>query len=581
MTYILDIECYVNYFLIMITSETELIMYEKFNDNETVNDLQKIDWSATFVTFNGNNYDMLLLAGAEKGLTNTQLKHMSDRIIVDNLQYWDIEAEFGIKTPVLNHIDIMQVLPMMSSLKIYGGRIGTKKLQDLPIEPDAIIRTGDTQGLAQYCFNDLIVTKELYHEVKPQIELRKQMGEKYGVNLVSKSDAQIAELVIASEHLVMTGTPLFKPDITYRNYYYETPSFVNFTSEQLQDLLLTIELTAFKIKPTTGKIMDPPSMKGKVIAINDMKYKLGLGGLHSVDKPGSFYSDDDHVIFDIDVAAYYPNIILNAKFFPEHIGSDFLSIYKRIVDARMAAKKSGDKVTDASLKIVINGTFGKFGSKYSKIYSPDLLFHVTVTGQLCLLMLIERLGNKVISVNTDGVMVRVAKNELKSVQDIVSGWERETNFDMEWTEYNSLHRRDVNNYMAIQPSGAIKRKGLFTLPGLSKNPSNSIIPEAVTAYFKDRIPIEQTVTHCDDIKKFLTLRTVNGGAEWDGEILGKSVRWYHSILSDKNIHYRTNNNKVPLTNNAIPVMELPAELPWDIDYEWYTNEATKLMEIMK
>ena len=236
----------------MIASDKKLFMYEKFNDNETVNELQDIDWSTTFITFNGNKYDMLLLAGIEKGLTNTQLKCMSDRIIMDNVQPWDIEAEFGIKVPVLNHIDIMQVLPMISSLKIYGGRINTRKLQDLPIEPDSIIRSGDTKGLAQYCFNDLIVTKELYNKVKPQIELRKRMGEKYGVNLLSKSDAQIAELVIASEYMKMTGKPLFKPDMTPQKYFYEVPPFVNFISEQLQDLLALIEIDVFKIKPTSN-----------------------------------------------------------------------------------------------------------------------------------------------------------------------------------------------------------------------------------------------------------------------------------------------------------------------------------------
>ena len=46
------------------------------------------------------------------------------------------------------------------------------------------------------------------------------------------------------------------------------------------------------------------------------------------------------------------------------------------------AKRTGDKVTNEAMKIMINGSFGKFGSKWSVLYSPDLLIQTTVTGQL-------------------------------------------------------------------------------------------------------------------------------------------------------------------------------------------------------
>ena len=63
-------------------------------------------------------------------------------------------------------------------------------------------------------------------------------------------------------------------------------------------------------------------------------------------------------------------------------------------------------VNQAGKKIQINGSFGKFGSKYSKLYSPNMLLATTITGQLTLLMLIEQLelnNIPVISANTDGL----------------------------------------------------------------------------------------------------------------------------------------------------------------------------------
>ena len=67
-----------------------------------------------------------------------------------------------------------------------------------------------------------------------------------------------------------------------------------------------------------------------------------------------------------------------------------------------------------ALKVTVNGSFGKFGSPYSVLYSPDLLVQVTVTGQLSLLMLIqwmESQGISVVSANTDGVVVKCPKSK--------------------------------------------------------------------------------------------------------------------------------------------------------------------------
>ena len=37
-------------------------------------------------------------------------------------------------------------------------------------------------------------------------------------------------------------------------------------------------------------------------------------------------------------------------------------------------------------------------------------------------------------------------------------------------------------------------------------------------------------------------------------------------------YYKTNGNKVPKTDGAKPIMNLPNELPDDINYEWYTEK---------
>ena len=104
-----------------------------------------------------------------------------------------------------------------------------------------------------------------------------------------------------------------------------------------------------------------------------------------------------------------------------------------------------------------------------------------------------------------------------------------------------------------------------------KNPQGEIIMDAVVDYLKYDTPLEHTIKTCDDMTKFLTVRTVAGGAVWRDDYLGKVVRWYYSTDGDS-IHYKKNGNKVAKSDGAKPHMELGA-FPKDIDYDVYVGEA--------
>jgi hypothetical protein len=73
------------------------------------------------------------------------------------------------------------------------------------------------------------------------------------------------------------------------------------------------------------------------------------------------------------------------------------------------------------------------------------------------------------------------------------------------------------------------------------------------------------------------VRRVNGGAHIGGEYLGKVCRWYRSRESRLCIEYVKNGNKVPLSDNAAPLMELPDEFPADVDHAYYIAEAHDML----
>ena len=141
---VLDIECYFNYFLIAIKSmaNSKVVTFERSDwEDFDVEQLTNILSKYTIVTFNGNRYDLLLLKGAISGFDSKKLKALSDDIIVNDLRAWDAESKYALpKCQYIDHIDLIEVAPGKASLKIYGGRLHSKRMQDLPIEPNATIK---------------------------------------------------------------------------------------------------------------------------------------------------------------------------------------------------------------------------------------------------------------------------------------------------------------------------------------------------------------------------------------------------------------------------------------------------------
>jgi len=272
-------------------------------------------------------------------------------------------------------------------------------------------------------------------------------------------------------------------------------------------------------------------------------------------------------------------MIIEFGFTPKHIGKKFLDVYTNIYKKRFIAKRSGDKQTSNSLKLVLNSSFGKMGSMYSKLYAPDVMLQVTITGQLMLLMLIERIeaqGVEVFYANTDGITINCPRNKRDLIETIVFDWELDTGMVMETAEFKSTAIRDVNNFVNITMDNEVKAKGAYAETGLSKGRSVPIVYTAIKQYLRDNTPLETTIHDCKDPNEFLIARNVRGGGVYRGAYLGKTVRFYWCVDGDI-IAYKTNGNKVPLSDSARPMMDLVAALPLDIDYDRYITYAIEAL----
>lgn len=581
-TLILDTEIYQDYYLAsFLNVETGRIRHFEAFDGQTldVTTIRAILRQYRIVTFNGNNFDIPLLTVAIGGADCLKIKSLSDRIIKNNMKPWSI----GLESIRCDHIDIIEVAPGIASLKIYGGRLHCPKLQDLPIEPDASISPELRPLLREYCENDLHTTLALFRKLEAQIQLRERMTAEYGIDLRSKSDAQIAESVIKHEVEKMALRKLGKNDpfrMAGQTFNYRPPEFIHANSSPLRHVTDVVSGALFTVA-SNGAVKIPKEVADLSIRIGSGTYRMGIGGLHSSEKSTAHFADDRYALIDRDVVSYYPAIILKCGLRPGNMGESFTTVYRAIVNRRLAAKRHKDTVTADSLKITINGSFGKFGSPYSLLYSPTLLIQTTVTGQLALLMLIEALESEdiaVVSANTDGIVIKCPREKLDLCNFVVWEWEYATGFETEATEYKAIYSRDVNNYIAIKPDG-VKVKGAYAPAGLQKNPTNEIVSTAVIKFLQHRTPIEETIRECKDIAKFVTVRAVKGGAiDQAGNYLGKAIRWYYAVGIVGPITYKVNGYTVPRSEGARAVMQLPKEFPDDVDFKWYLNEAQSILK---
>ncbi len=605
-TVVMDIESYPNFFLVGFKNvktgnirSWALHGADKRLSDSAIADIRAILAQMRIVTFNGINFDMPLLTVALSGATCAKLKECTNFIIEKNMKYWHVEKKYNVSiSKTIDQVDVINVAFGQASLKLYAGRLHAPRMRDLPFDPGQHLTVEAARMLTEYWVNDLDNTILLYNELQPQLDLRETMSEEYGIDLRSKSDAQIAEAVIKQSIESVKGHRVYRPDGREGDKFkYEPPGWLTFELPQLQNKLDELRKAWFVVNEKGGIdapacLKSPESPADTTVTIGHGIYRMGIGGLHSSEVAISRRADQSMMLIDRDVTSYYPSIMLNLGLYPNHLGETFLHIFRNIVNDRVKAKRAGEKIKADALKIVANGTFGKLGSKWSILYSPELLIQVTLTGQLALLMLIERLhmsGIEVVSANTDGILIKCPRSRYVDMDRLVKLWEKLTGFNTEEVEYDAIYSRDVNSYVAFKKGGGIKTKGRFSIGDdiLRKNPDTTVCVEAAIKYLSDGALPEATIINETDVRKFVSIRTVRGGAvTHKDEYLGKAVRWYYAKYEDDLmwgvpcLRYKANGNLVSESTGGKPLMELGSTLPDDLNHDWYIDQTYKLLRGM-
>lgn len=641
---IIDTECYMNFWLFRgydTATKKHYILPTVSQLNHTqIETLYTLARSHTWVSFNGIHYDKPLIEYAICQAYVDELKQLSNKIIQDGLKPWHLPKERELQ---FDHIDLIEVVKGKGSLKKYGARMHSKKLQELPYAHDSILTPHQIINVTEYCGNDIAVTEMLFNALKQKIAIRERFGARYNIDLRSKSDAQVSEAVINKVYRDKHGDKPQKLNLSQIIHFkFEPPEWVNFKTIELISAFEKIKQAEFYVEEglvITPDILRTPKTKldeatmGMCVAVNNKRYKLGIGGLHSQEKSQFLTATSEFKLFDIDVTANYPQAIINSGRWPPAIGELFVDVFKGIKEERVIAKKSLKGFTDKASnaykdalamaeggKIMINGISGKLKSVYSTVFAPNMFINMTVGNQLALLMLIESMelsGIAVMSANTDGILVMPSVSQLDTVQQLIRDWERLWAYETEQVEYSMMAARDVNNYIAVKTDGTVKRKGEFAQADLEgKDPYCEICSDAIVAHLLDSTPIKETIRACDDIRKFIMVESVTGGCYKihgeepermpkmadiyarlgkpgiDGritkdkvmpayiasfkapyrEFIGKTIRYYYSMMQP-GVLKSASGKTVGNSEGAQQMMLLSDTVPIDLDYNKYIDKA--------
>lgn len=346
----------------------------------------------TMVTFNGNNYDLPMLALALAGCTNEQLKQANDMIIVKRVPWWTVLKTFGVRIPKwIDHIDVSEPAPgVRVSLKQYAGRCHAPSMVETAVDFNVPMPMEHVVDEIMYCRNDRQVTGIMRKQLKERLDLREQVTAEYGVDVRSKSDAQMAEAMFKAklEQIIneseerhkdtlvaqYTTTELremfphlsidyyrdtwgkIKFNIPHYNHGYKfkarVPDYIEFVTPQMQDFLALVRNCDFEVtdkeeamilgldeKPVKTGVQIPPELKGRDIHIGEGVYRVGIGGLHSQESSVAWHSIPGvQQLKTADVRSYYPSLIINTGMTSPQLGDSFQGEYQRIYRQRLAAK---------------------------------------------------------------------------------------------------------------------------------------------------------------------------------------------------------------------------------------------------
>jgi hypothetical protein len=523
--YVYDIETYPNVFTLAVEHADAPLRWS-FEISEWRNDSKEIvaflqylkDTNARMVGFNSLGFDYPVLHTLIRmGHSDANTLYLKAMAIInaqdDDGGKWMHQVNPSDR--FVEQIDLFKIhhfdnKARATSLKVLEFNMRSDSIEDLPFPVGTALGQSQIEKLKQYNAHDVSQTKAFYYKTLDMIRFREELTVKYSRDFMNHNDTKIGKDYFTMK-LEESGVTCYDFGPSGR-----TPRQTPRPSIALRDAILPwIQFQSPEFTRVLNWLKDQTITETKGVfndltaVVDGFTFVFGLGGIHGSVESQVVESDDGHVIVDLDVSSYYPNLAITNGFHPQHLGASFVSIYKHLFEQRKTySKKSAE---NAMLKLALNGVYGDSNNHFSIFYDPLFTMSITLNGQLLLCLLTEGLmhieGLRLIQVNTDGLTVRVPRENKWLVDLARAAWQLRTGLNLEEAVYKTMMIRDVNNYIAQYEDGSVKRKGAYEYEmDWHQNAGGLVIAKVAEKVLLENAPIRQTLEQWPDIMDFM-LRT--------------------------------------------------------------------------
>ncbi|WP_085044344.1 hypothetical protein [Ensifer aridi] len=489
----------------------------------------------------------------------------------------------------------------MTGLKAIEFCMRSENIGDLPFPAGSILAPHQIDVLLRYNMDDVKETTGFYIHSLEAIKFRDGLAETTGMDCINYNDTKIGKEFFRRELERSLGIPISKANRTDRACIALNdvilPS-VQFMSPEFNSALSYLRKTVIT---NTNK---PPELESLSVTFGGFQFDFGAGGIHGSVHRQRVAPATGEKLIDLDVSSYYPNLAIANRIYPHHLSEAFCDIYKALYDRRQGIPKS-DPI-NGMLKLALNGVYGDSNNQYSNgFFDPQYTMAITVNGQLLLCMLAEWLtmhaGCRLVQINTDGMTVIVPDTHHATFRDLCARWQAMTRLTLEDVEYSQMIIRDVNNYIAVDAAGKVKkRKGAYQWKtDKPTNLSESLVwhqdwsaliaPMAAEMQMVHGANIRDFIHSHDDAFDFMLKAKAPGRGHLeldDGRRLQKVTR-YHIARHGagmRAVH-------PPLAKNPDKVRNISIQAgysvqicdhvrdfdPANLNHDWYIKEAEKLV----
>ena len=458
-----------------ITKEKTVVV----NDRDKLIEHYKAHAKEIYVTFNGRNYDDYIFKAIICGFDPWK---MNEWIIVKERKGWEFSSL--LQKVKLNSFDCMVGFNGLKTLEAFSGM--SIHETSIPFDYDGDFTEEMIAEVLKYNEHDVLATIKVFMERKSEFDSYMGLLKLFNLALsyLSKSKAQLSAIILGAKK---------------RRY------------EDEFNISLPPTMRIEKYTDVVDYFLNGWDYDTKLeIEIAGVPHVYGTGGIHGA-IPNYFGEGE---FLHVDVNSYYPSLMIRYPEFCMSRSGASVEKFKEIKDKRIVFKKQKDPRANA-LKIVLNSTYGAMKDTFNPLYDPRSANNVCVFGQLLLTDLIERLEGHcdLIQSNTDGLIVKLHSNE-EEVRRICKEWEDRTGMGLGYDRMTKICQKDVNNYIAVFENGKIEAKGAYVKDLDNLDYDLAIVNEAVRDYLLRKIPVENTILPCTDLRKFQKVVKLSSKYRW-------------------------------------------------------------------